>query len=133
MTMGGPNLDPQLRARADAVSAVVTVVLAAAARLPQPHPDSMPQIFALALHGTVIHLFSGCVLLAQWGEPTGIPILLRSQYEALVDLDNLLQDPSYHCRMEHANVKQTLNIMRSGPLREAFQKGRKDVYEKALA
>ena len=69
----------------------------------------------------------------EWGEPTAIPILLRSMYEALVDLDNLVQDASYHCRIEHANLRQTLKIMRSGPLRKTFQQGRKDDYGQLAA
>jgi hypothetical protein len=133
MMLPTAKVPPELRARAETLSAVVPAVLAAAGRLPQPDPDSMPELYALALHGTIIHLFSGCVLLAQWGEPTGIPVLLRSEYEALVDLDNVLVDPSYACRIEHANIKQTLNIMRSKPLRDAFQKGRKDIYDEQTA
>jgi hypothetical protein len=50
-----------------------------------------------------------------------------------VDLDNLLHDASYVCRMEHANIKQTLNIMRSGPLREALQKGHREHYDQLTA
>ena len=50
-----------------------------------------------------------------------------------MDLDNLVHDASYHCRIEHANLKQTLSIMRSGPLREAFQKGRSEDYDQLAA
>jgi hypothetical protein len=125
---GDPNLEPELRASADFASDVVRVAIDAAGRLPQPREESLAQIFALGLYGSILELFSGCVLLAQWGEPTGIPILLRSEYEAMVDLDNLLQDASYACRIEHANIKQMLSLMRSAPLREAFQKGRKEDY-----
>jgi hypothetical protein len=82
----------------------------------------MPQILALGLHGTIIELFSACVLLAQCGEPNSIPIILHSLYEALVDLANLVSDPSYACRIEHANIKQTLNIMRAGPLLDALHR-----------
>ncbi len=131
--VGDPNLDPELRARAEAASAVVPVVLAAAGRLPGPREESMPQIYALGLYGSMIEQFSACILLAQFGEPTTIPIILRSMYEALVDLYNLVHDASYACRIEHANIKQTLNIMRSGPLREAFQKARKEDYDQLAA
>jgi len=130
---GDPNLDPDLRIRADAASAVVPVMLAAATRLPQPCEDSMPQFYALGLYGTIIHLFSACVLLASFGEPTGIPILLRSMYEAMVDLHNLVRDPSYACRIEDADLKQILSIMGSGSLREAFQEKRKGDYEQLSA
>ncbi len=131
--LGDPNLDPELRTRVDAASAALHVVLAAAGRLPQPREDSLAQLFALGLYGTILEQFSACVLLAQWGEPTGIPILLRSEYEAMVDLENLVQDPSYACRIEHASIKQTLSIMRSGPLREEFQEGRKDLFAELSA
>jgi hypothetical protein len=127
--VGDPNLNPELRARAEAASNVVPVVLTAATRLPQPKEDSPAQIYALGLYGSIIEQFSACILLAQFGEPTAIPLILRSMYEALVDLDNLVQDASYACRIEHANIKQTLSIMRSGPLRDAFQKGRKADYD----
>jgi hypothetical protein len=127
--VGDPKLDPALRARADFASDVVRVALEAAGRLAQPREESLPQIFALGLYGTIIEQFSACVLLAQFSEPSTIPILLRSMYEALVDLDNLVHDARYACRIEHANIKQTLSIMRSGPLREAFQKGRKEDYD----
>jgi hypothetical protein len=130
---GDPNLALELRARVEVVSAVVPVVLTAAARLPQPTQDSMPQILALGLHGTIIEQFSACILLAQGGEPSTIPIILRSLYEALVELDNLVHDASYACRIEHANIKQTLNIMRSGPLRNALQKGRREDYDQLSA
>jgi hypothetical protein len=108
---------------------VVPVVLAAAARLPQPREDSMAQVYALGLYGSIVEQFSASVLLAQFGEPSTIPIILRSMYEALVDLDNLVHDASYRCRIEHANIKQTLGIWRSGPLREALQKGHKEDYD----
>lgn len=131
--VGDPNLDPGLRARADAAAAVVPVVLNAAARLPQPHEESMAQIYALGLYGSMIEQISACVLLAQFGEPTTLPIILRSMYEALVDLDNLVHDASYACRIEHANIKQMLSIMGSGPLREALQKAHKASYDQMTA
>lgn len=131
MIAGDPSLDPNLRARVEAASAVVPVVLDDAKRL--RHDDSVAQLQALALHGTIIELFSACVLLAQWSEPTGIPILLRSMYEALVDLDNLVHDASYVSRMEHANIVQTLKVMSGAPLRKEFQEGRKDDYDQMRA
>jgi hypothetical protein len=119
---GDPNLDPKVRARVDYAAGVLPEVLEAAKQL--RHTDTESQLYALALYGSITELYSACTVLANWGEPTAIPIIERSMYEALVDLDNLLQDPSYHCRIEHANIKQTLKIMRSGPLRGAFDKTR---------
>jgi hypothetical protein len=121
------DLDPGLEARVMAASDVVPVVLDAAAQL--RHDQSDAQIHALALHGTIIELFSACVLLAKQGEPTAIPIILRSMYEALVDLDNLLHDAGYVEHIQAANFKQTIKIMKSGPLRQEFQEGRKADYQ----
>jgi len=81
VALGDPNLDPDLRARIAAASEVVPTVLSAAARL-RHDPDSMPQTYALGLYGSMIEQFSACILLAQFGEPTTIPIILRSMYEA---------------------------------------------------
>jgi hypothetical protein len=129
--VGDPNLDPELCARAETASAAVRVVLDAAGQL--RHDDTLSQMHAIALHGTIIELFSACVLLAQWGEQTAIPILLRSEYEALVDLDNLMRDASYVERMEAANIAQTLKVMKGGPLRPEFQVGRKAGFDELVA
>lgn len=128
--VGDPNLDPVLRARAEAASAAVLVVIDAARQL---RHDTLAQMHAIALHGTIIELFSACVLLAQWGEPTGIAILLRSEYEALVDLDNLVRDAGYVERMEAANIAQTLKIMKGGPLRQEFEVERKADFDELVA
>lgn len=127
MMAGAPDLDPELHARVTAASGAVPVVLDAAAQL--RHDQSDAQIHALALHGTITELFSACVLLAKQGEPTAIPIILRSMYEALVDLDNLLHDAGYVEHIKAANFKQTIKIMKSAPLRQEFQEGRKTDYE----
>ena len=50
----------------------------------------------------MIELYSGCIVLAEADRVAGIPIILRTMYEALVDLDNLLADPGYVENMESA-------------------------------
>jgi Family of unknown function (DUF5677) len=125
--VGDPNLDPGLRARADSASDVVRVVLAAAERL--RHNDSLSQIHALALHATIIEQFSACILLAQFDEANTIPIILRSMYEAVVDLDNLLRDAGYLERMEGANIEQTLKIMKGRELRAHFKEAREEDFD----
>jgi hypothetical protein len=47
--VGDPNLDPELRARAETASAAVPVVLDAARQL--RHDDTLAQMHAIALHG----------------------------------------------------------------------------------
>lgn len=131
--VGDPNLDPELRACIEQANAALHVVADAAGRLPQPQEDSERQILALGLYGTIIEHYSACLMLGLFSEPRAIPIILRSEYEALVDLDNLAVDPSYHCRIEHANIVQTLKIMSGGPLRKDFKQGRRKEYEELSA
>jgi hypothetical protein len=50
-------------------------------------------------------------------------------YEALVDLDNLVRDAGYVEQIEAANLKQTIKIMKSGPLRKQYQEGRTADFE----
>lgn len=105
-----PNLAPELRATVGYCPEAVPVVLDAAARL--PHNESGAQVIALAIYSTVIELFSSCVGLAALGEPTAVPIILRSMYESHVDLDNLLQDAGYVEHIPAAGYQQTLSRIR---------------------
>jgi len=130
-TVFDPNLDPELRATVEYCLHAVRVVLDAAAQI--RHDQSDAQVHALAVYGTVIELFSACVGLAQLGEPTAIPIVLRSMYEAHVDLDNLLQDAGYVEHMLAAGLEQTLKIMESAPLRQLMKEGRKPEYDQLSA
>jgi hypothetical protein len=125
-----PALDPELQARVTAASDAVPVVLDASAQI--RHDESDAQIHALALHGTITELFSACVLLAKQGEPTAIPIILRSMYEALVDLDNLVRDAGYVEHIQAANFKQTIKIVKSGPLRQDFRRGERQTTSSSL-
>jgi hypothetical protein len=88
------------------------------------HDGSHAQIHALSLYGSVMEMFSSCIVLAKAGEPMAIPVLLRPMYEALVDLDNLLHDASYVEHIEAANLKQVLKLLTSAnnhnPLLQGF-------------
>lgn len=112
------NVDPVLMEFIVAASEGVRTVLDCADRLVGPS-DSDSHLHAVALHATLTELLSGCVVLALHEHPTGIPILLRSMYEALVDLDNLLHVPGYMGRMEAANLTQVVKLLeasKSNPL-----------------
>jgi Family of unknown function (DUF5677) len=122
-----PDLAPELRARVESGATAVGVVLAAAGQL--GHNDSDAQLHALGLHATIIELISECLLLAGQGAPSSIPIVLRSVYEALVDLDNLVSDASYVEYLIAANLKQTIKLMNSAHLQE-LKDGHKAEYEK---
>jgi hypothetical protein len=74
-------------------------------------PTNHPQLYAVTLHASIVQLCGGCLTLAQTEYTAGIPVLLRSMYEALVDLDNLVSHEGYHERMEAANLAQFLKVM----------------------
>lgn len=126
-----PQLGKELQARITVADIAIPAVLEAAAKI--RHDQSDAHIHALALHGTITELVSACVLLAKFGEPSAIPILLRSIYEALVELDNLVRDAGYVEHIQAANYKQTIRIMKSGPLQKDFKDGRKTDYDQFVA
>lgn len=107
----------ELGSRVEEASQAVATVLGAAKRLPGPAREDDAHLHAVLLYSRITELFSGCVLLADNGEPTAIPIVLRSIYEALVDLDNLLHDANYVGHIQAANYRQSLKIIKSDALR----------------
>jgi hypothetical protein len=126
-----PDLDSDLRATVRYCSDAVRLVLDAAPKL--GHDESDAQIHALAIYGTVVELFSAGVGFAQLGEPTAIPVILRSMYESHVDLDNLLHEAGYVEHIQAAGYEQTIKIMESAPLRQAFKEARKVDYDQLTA
>jgi hypothetical protein len=114
--------DPRLREHIGASDSLIRELLQHAQAL--RHDGSDAQIHAIALYGSTVELFSGCIVLAKVGEPTGIAVLLRPMYEALVDLDNLLSDATYVEHMEAANLKQVTSLISAAqgnnPLLQGF-------------
>ena len=99
----------------------IDVMLASPAALRWKSPA---QQMALALHATVIELFAGCIALIECERVAAVPIVLRSLYEAVVDLNNLLQAPEYLERMEAAELKQRKELLVQGktnPLMHGFE------------
>jgi len=93
--------------------AVSNTVLASMDLLQVKGTVTDPQLSAFTLPATIFELLSGCLVLAETRREAGIPILLRSMYEALVDLDNLVRDPTYHQHMEAANLRQVARAIGS--------------------
>lgn len=122
-SISAPILAPELQTAVDRGSQALGLVLDAVSKI--VHDQSDPQIYAMAIYASVVELYSACIGLARLGEPTAIPVILRSMYEAHVDLDNLLHDAGYVEHLTAANLKQTLKIMKSGPLQQELQQGRK--------
>jgi Family of unknown function (DUF5677) len=108
----------------------VSVVLDAASKL--HHDESDAQVLALAIYGTVTELFSACVGLAKLGEPTAIPIILRSMLESHVDLDNMLHETGYYEHVQAAGYEQTIKVMEATPLRQ-LKADRKADYDELSA
>jgi hypothetical protein len=77
--------------------------------------EKRPHLYAVTLHTSVVQLCGGCFALARTEHTAGIPILLRSMFEALVDLDNLVHDADFHERMDAANLVQFLKLLREAP------------------
>jgi hypothetical protein len=75
-------------------------------------PAKRPELYAVTLHASIVQLCGGCLALAKTEHTAGIPVLLRSMFEALVDLDNLVSVQSYHERMDAANLTQFLKPMK---------------------
>jgi Family of unknown function (DUF5677) len=76
---------------------------------------------ALALHGTTIELFAGCLALADTERAAAIPIVMRSLYEAAVDLENLLLNAEYLKNMEAANLAQIHELLVQGRVNPLFR------------
>jgi len=74
-----------------------------------------PHIYAVTLHATIVQLCSGCLTVAKTKCTAGVPVLLRSMFEALVDLDNLVHDQNFFERMDAANLEQYLKLLRDSP------------------
>lgn len=74
-----------------------------------------PHVYAVTLHATIVQLCSGCLALAKTEHTAGIGVMLRSMFEGLVDLDNLVHDQSYYERMDAANLEQYLKLLRDSP------------------
>jgi hypothetical protein len=73
------------------------------------------ELYAATLHASIVQLCGGCLALARAEHTIGIPTLLRSMFEALVDLDNLIHNADYHERMDAANLSQFLKVLRDCP------------------
>jgi hypothetical protein len=74
-------------------------------------PDEQPNVLALGLYATIMEVGAGALTLAQAQRYAGLPMLLRSIYEAHLDLQNLLRDADYASNMEAADAEQQLRLM----------------------
>lgn len=78
-------------------------------------PLKRPHLYAAMLHASIVQLCGGCLAMARTEHTAGIPVLLRSMFEALIDLDNLVHDADFHERMDAANLDPFLKLLRTCP------------------
>lgn len=73
--------------------------------------DKNPQqLYAVCLYARLLELASGCKALLEKNALAGISILLRSMFEADIDLTNMLKCPEYWKRMEASFFKEKLRL-----------------------
>lgn len=66
----------------------------------------------VVLYGSILELSHSIIVIANSGMPIGIPILLRSQFEAFSDLQNLSKDRRYGYRMEATRLHEWIKIFK---------------------
>lgn len=71
------------------------------------------QLVALCLYSSVIELAESVCLLVSRNQFTGIPALIRSMYEADIDLINCLNDEEYIDSLHATYIARLVNIMQS--------------------
>jgi hypothetical protein len=88
----------------------MSTVINAASRL-RYQPEETCQIYAIALHATIIEQFHSCIAMVEAEASTALPNTIRSMLEAVVELENLLTDPSYYQHMEASNLEQIVKLL----------------------
>lgn len=67
-------------------------------------PQQKVHLYAVTLHASIVQLSGGSLTLAKSVYPAGIPIVLRSMYEAIVDFDLLVGDATPCVRAERPRL-----------------------------
>ena len=68
------------------------------------------QLFSVCLYARLLELATACKALLEKNAMVGIPILLRSMFEADIDLTNLMKCPDYYKRMYASFLKEKLRL-----------------------
>ena len=68
------------------------------------------QLYSICLYARILELASGCKALLENNAFVGIPILLRSMFEADIDLTNSLKCRDYYKRMYASFLEQKLRL-----------------------
>ncbi len=68
------------------------------------------QLYAVCLFSRLLELASGCKVMIEKDALMGIPVLLRSMFEADVDLTNIMKYPDYPKQMYASFLKEKLRL-----------------------
>jgi len=90
--------------------------------------DNPQHLYVACLHGSVLEMANGCFNLYKTENYSGVPVLLRAQLEAYVDLRNLSDTVDYLKYMNFAYLHQKQRL-----LSNAIKRGKHNVYLEALA
>lgn len=90
--------------------------------------DNPQHVFMVCLHGSVLEMANGCFSLYKTENNSAVPVLLRAQLEAYVDLRNLSDTVDYLKFMDFAYLHQKQKL-----LCNAVERGKHNVYLEALA
>lgn len=88
------------------------------------------ELISVCLYARLLELAAACKALLEKNALVGIPILLRSMFEADIDLTNLLNVPFYYKRMTASFLKEKLSFIKEtassspSPFLEVVRKSR---------
>ena len=68
------------------------------------------QLYSVCLYTRLIEIASGCKALLEKNSLVGIPIFLRSMFEADIDLTNLMKNRDYSKRMYASFLNEKLRL-----------------------
>ncbi|WP_422666741.1 DUF5677 domain-containing protein [Candidatus Manganitrophus noduliformans] len=70
------------------------------------------QLYSVCLYSRLLELASGCSVLLEKNTLVGLPLLLRSMFEANIDLANLMKSTDYPERMHATFLEQKLKLIK---------------------
>jgi len=79
------------------------------------------QLYAVCLYARILELAYGCKAMMDSNTLVGIPVLLRSMFEADIDLVNVLKHADYPKQMQAAFVEQKIRLTKNAIASESSQ------------
>lgn len=99
--------------------------------------DHQQQVLALCLYCSIVELCPSLLLLMKRGQFIGVPLLVRTMYEADVDLVNALNYENYFKTLRAGYLKRIISVIQNAYIAEApgflNATGGKEDMEKVLA